>query len=121
MAKILLVEDDPSIIQLYSFKLSSAGYEVRTAQNGLIGLKTLPDFFPDLILLDLRMPVMDGEAFLQAFRKKPEHADVPVIVLTNISRDEAPKTLWHYGISGYYVKANHTPAELVTIIGEVLA
>lgn len=120
MTKILLVEDDLSIANVYSIKLGFAKYEFRHAVNGLRALKILNDFRPDLVLLDLRMPVMDGETFLEKFRKFEEYRETPVIVLTNINRSEAPNTIWHLGISAYVVKAHTTPGELIKLIEETL-
>ena len=118
VTKILLVEDDVTISNLYTTKLELDGYEVLQAFNGLEGVKMATMSTPDLVLIDLRMPVMDGEKFLQKFRKID--FSTPVIVLTNLSKEEAPKTLWHYGILGYFVKAHNTPKELVEIIQKTL-
>lgn len=120
---IFLIEDDTSISMLYQKKLELSGYRVSAAHNGLEAVHMLKEDkqMPDAILLDLMMPVMDGEEFLRKFRKSIDTQDTPVIVLTNVSRDEAPKTLWHYGISGYFVKANHTPTELIAIIEKIMS
>jgi len=120
MPKILLVEDDHAIANLYKFKLESNDYAVIIAVNGLEAIKEVEKSLPDLILLDLKMPIMSGEEFLRKFRKITAYQDIPVIVLTNISREEAPKTLWHYGISGYFVKAHNTPSDLLVIINKVM-
>lgn len=121
MPKILLVEDDYAIANLYRIKLESNKHDVRIAINGLEGLRLVEDSIPELVLLDLKMPIMSGEEFLQKFRKNSNYQDVPVIILTNISREEAPKTLWHHGISGYFVKAHNTPSDLLAIIDRILA
>lgn len=115
---ILIVEDDDVIARMYEFKLNLEGFSVRLASNGLHALKIIKEARPDLILLDLRMPVMDGEEFLERFRILDD--STPVVVLTNISKDEAPKTIWHFGISGYYVKAQNKPSDLVNIIENIL-
>jgi DNA-binding NarL/FixJ family response regulator len=67
-------------------------------------------------LLDLRLPYMSGDKFLEKLRKMPEFELTPVIILTNVSRNEAPRTIWHLNIAGYFVKAHHTPTELVKIV-----
>jgi DNA-binding response OmpR family regulator len=121
MPKILLVEDDHAIANLYKTKLEYSDYDVSVAFNGLEGLKAIALALPEIILLDLKMPIMSGEEFLRKFRKNLDYQDIPVIVLTNISREEAPKTLWHYGISGYFVKAHNTPSDLVKIIEKILS
>lgn len=121
MKSILLLEDDYAIANLYKTKLESFEFKVTIAINGLEGLKEIKKSIPDLILLDLKMPLMSGDEFLHKFRKNVEHQDTPVIILTNISREEAPKTLWHYGISGYFVKAHNTPSELLKIVKDILS
>ncbi len=117
---VLLVEDDHTISRLYGTKLDLEGFKVDYAYNGLEALKLLETAKPSLILLDLMMPVMDGEEFLRRMRKNPEYQNIPVLVLTNLSREEAPKTLWHYGISGYFIKAHNSPKDLVYIIEKTL-
>ncbi len=120
MSKILLVEDDHSISTIYKIKLEYSGYDCVQAYNGLEALKLLENTVPDLILLDLKMPVMDGETFLRLFRKNYEQLHTPVIVLTNLNESEAPKTIWHYDIKDYIVKAHTTPGELITTIQKIL-
>jgi len=120
MSTILIIEDDLAIANLYQLKLELHNNTVNVANNGLVGLTKTKEQDYDIILLDLRMPVMNGEEFLKKLRKNPDYRDIPVIILTNISRDEAPKTLWHYGVSGYFVKAHNTPADLLKIVNKVL-
>ena len=121
MTKVLLVEDDSNIATIYKIKFEHAGIEYCHAVNGLEAFHSLKTFMPDMILLDLKMPVMDGETFLHKMRKISEYADIPVIVLTNLNKTEAPKTLWHLGISAYVVKAHTTPSEIVLEINQHLS
>ena len=117
---VLLVEDDTSIATLYGIKLELAGFTVVKAGHGLEALQALSVEVPDIILLDLRMPHMNGEEFLHRIRRQPAYAEIPVLVMTNISREEAPRTIWHNGISGYFVKAQGTPASLVEAVQRIL-
>jgi len=81
MKKILIVDDDEDFQDIYRLYLRAESYQLKTASNGQEGLQVLQEGFqPDLILLDLIMPVMDGEAFYKALRSKPEWAAIPVIV-----------------------------------------
>ena len=118
--KILIVEDDVQIRQIYEFKLENSGFEVLSAMNGEMGLIEARAFTPDLILLDLRMPVMNGDIMLEHLRAEEWGADMRVIILTNISKDEAPRSLGFLGVDRYVVKAHHTPSQVVEIVREVL-
>jgi DNA-binding response OmpR family regulator len=118
--KLLVVEDDHSIADLYLFKFDIAGFEVRAAYDGEQGLKAAEDFLPEIILLDLRMPVMNGDEMLEKLRAEDWGADMRVIILTNISRDEAPGNLRFLGVDRYVVKAHHTPTQVFEMVKEVL-
>jgi len=119
-AKILVVEDDQSLQSMYQFKLEILKFEVAVASNGEIGLQKAQEFIPDLILLDLMMPVMSGDEMLQRLRKTDWGADIRVVILTNISRDEAPSVLRFLNVDRYIVKAHHTPTQITDIVKEVL-
>ena len=121
MSKILLIEDDYSISTVYKIKFEHEGFECVQAYNGLEALKLLETITPDLILLDLKMPVMDGETFLEIFRKNYSNLHTPIIVLTNLNSSEAPKTIWHHDIVDYIVKAHTTPSELVETMRKALS
>lgn len=118
--KVVVIEDEISICEMYKMKLSSAGYAVKTAHNGQEGLELLQDFKPQLILLDLKMPVMSGDEMLAKLRETDWGAEIRVIVLTNISRDEAPRTLQFLNIDRYIVKAHHTPSQVLEIVQEII-
>lgn len=119
--KILIVEDDAAIRELYKLKLQREGYETAAAENGLIGLKLAHDFAPDLILLDLRMPVMSGDEMLARLRQSDWGAAIRIIVLTNISKTEAPHALRLLHVDRYVVKVHQTPSQVVEVVKEVLA
>ncbi len=78
--KILVVEDDTDFQDLYKLYLQGSSYEVRVAGNGQEGLEVLADWSPDLIVLDLIMPVMDGETFYVSLRAKEEWKNIPVVI-----------------------------------------
>lgn len=118
--KVLLVEDDQTLSELYKLKLKLADFDMETALNGKAALDILEKFIPDVILLDLLMPVMDGQKFLEKIRSRDRYKDIPVIILTNLSKEEAPKTIWHLGVSSYFVKAHNTPSDLVIAINKLL-
>jgi CheY-like chemotaxis protein len=79
---ILIVEDDPELAEVYHTLLSQVGYKVLVAHNGEDALRVTADEQPKLILLDLRMPVMDGVEFLEKYKLKEKHPDVKVVIFT---------------------------------------
>ena len=113
MIKIAIIEDDPTISQMYRMKFESDGFDVRLAANGQIGIEVVEKFQPDIILLDLQMPEMDGTEALKRIRSKDWGKTIPVIVLTNLGEEEAPHDLKKLGIHSYIVKANLTPRQVV--------
>lgn len=119
--KVAVVEDDASLQFMYKLKLENEGYKVITANDGQQGLQVAEHFMPDIILLDLRMPVMDGAQMLARLRQTDWGSSIRVIILTNISRDEAPQSLRFLNVDRYIVKAHSTPAQVVEVIREVLA
>jgi len=118
--KILIVEDEISLRELYSKKLMLEGFEVEVAVNGAMGLECAESFRPNMILLDIRMPVMSGDDMLEKLRKTSWGASTRVIILTNISRDEAPPKLRYLNVDRYIVKAHHTPAQVVAVVNDIL-
>ncbi len=118
--KIAIVEDEVPIQQMYKMKLEREGFDVATAANGFEGLKVIERFQPDLVLLDLRMPGMGGEEMLARLRDTEWGNGVRVVILTNISKNEAPHALRFLHVDHYIVKAQHTPTQVVAIAKEVL-
>lgn len=120
MMKIAVIEDDKPIQMLYKTKLELEGFTVVTADNGKDGLLTLENEKPALALVDLRMPEMSGDKMLSRLRETKWGANIRVIILTNISRDEAPSALRFLNVDRYLVKAHHTPKQVVDVVNEVL-
>ena len=118
--KIAIIEDDLAIAAMYEFKLLAEGYEVRRAIDGETGFALLEEFRPELILLDLKMPIMSGDEMLEKLRATDWGSGMRVIILTNISRDEAPSALRFLNVDRYLVKAHHTPQQIVEVVDEVL-
>lgn len=119
-SKILVVEDDPPIREMYRMKLSAAGFEVASSEDGEQGLSLAEKFKPDLILVDLRMPIMDGTEMLRQLRAQDWGKHMLVIVLTNVSQDEAPMDLRLLKIEKYIVKAHYTPKQVLDVVTETL-
>jgi two-component system response regulator VicR len=120
MTKIAIIEDDQVISQMYRMKFEADGFDVQLADNGERGVALVEHFQPDIILLDLQMPKMDGAEALTAIRKSNWGKTVPVIILTNLGEEEAPKSLRSLGILSYIVKADLTPRQVVARVKEAL-
>jgi DNA-binding response OmpR family regulator len=118
--KIAIIEDELPIAEMYRFKLNNEGFLVSIAHNGEEGLSLCKTFTPDLILLDIKMPIMSGDIMLEKLRSTKWGSTIKVIVLTNISKDEAPTRLRMLNVDRYVVKAHHTPKQILDIVYEVL-
>ena len=118
--KAAVIEDDLDLQYLYKTKLEREGFEVVTASNGEEGLAVLEETKPDIILLDLMMPIMGGAEMLAKLRSVDWGSSMRVVVLTNISKDEAPQALRFLHVDRYIVKAHHTPAQVIGIVHEIL-
>lgn len=121
MSKIAIIEDDPVINQMYRMKFEAAGFDVQLADNGARGIELVESFHPDIVLLDLQMPEKDGVEVLRAVRGLDWAKDLPVLILTNLGEEESPSDLKSLGISGYIVKADYTPSQVVELVNETLA
>lgn len=105
--KVLIIEDDVVLARMYQRLLTNRGYLTDIAIDGVEGLKMALKKHPDLILLDIRMPKMDGVTMLKLLRKDPWGAKVPVIILTNFdANDEIVKSLLESHPAYYLVKSN---------------
>lgn len=118
--KILLVEDDEFLAELYATKLNLEGYEVFLAIDGKKGARLVKEKLPDLILLDIMLPKMDGFEVLREIKKNPATASIPVILLTNLSQKDEVKKGLNLGAQDYLIKAHFMPSEVVNKIKGLL-
>lgn len=118
--KILLVEDDVFIRDIYYTKFSQEGFDVTTADNGLEALKKLEEMVPDVMLLDIVMPYMDGIEVLKEMKENEDWKKIPVIMLTNISEKDRLTETMQQGIDGYLIKSHFTPSEVVAKVHALL-
>jgi DNA-binding response OmpR family regulator len=122
MAKILLVDDDALLVRMYQKKLENDGYEVATADDGDVALTLVGEFKPDLILLDIMMPKVNGLQVLTKLKENKETSNIPVILLTNVgSSDEDVNRGLELGAVAYLVKAGNRPVVVVEKVKEILA
>ena len=113
MTKIAIIEDDSVISQMYRMKFEADGFEVQIANNGKDGVALVQEFTPDMVLLDMQMPIMNGDEVLKNIRQAEWGKTVPVMILTNLGEEEAPKDIRSLGIESYIVKADLTPRQVV--------
>lgn len=124
MFHILIVEDDKILQEMYNKLLTNHGYHVKTAINGEEGLKLALEDHPELILLDIRMPKMDGLTMLHSLRSDPWGKDAAVIILTNLEpNDQRLSQVMTDKPSYYLIKANNQPDQVLekiqTVLGEI--
>jgi len=118
--KILIIEDDKFLRELISQKLLKEGYDIAEAVDGEKGVKSVKDEKPDLILLDLILPGMDGFEVLVKIKEDSEIAQIPVIILSNLGqKDDIEKGL-KMGAVDYLIKAHFTPGEIISKIKAIL-
>ena len=116
MARILLVEDDAILVEMYQAKFELEGHEVVVATNGEECLEVLKDYKPELILLDILMPKLNGFHVLKEIKKEPDLRQIPVILLTNLGEAEVDmnqELANALGVADYLIKSRHTPDEVV--------
>lgn len=117
---ILIVEDEPTLADAYKMILESAGYNVVSAHDGKDALEKSEGFEPDLILLDLRMPVMNGVEFLSAYELEEKHPNVKVVVLSNYDMQKEIDEAYRLGADRYVLKAWASPKEILQLVENTL-
>lgn len=119
--KVLLVDDDPVILTVYGKRLSQYGFDVTTAVDGLNALEVLRAQMPHLVVLDMMMPKLSGVEVLKFIRSQPDLSTLPVAIFTNAFMDELAQAAIEIGVQKTVIKAECTPAKLITICNEILA
>lgn len=119
--KILVVEDEEDIREAMAEAVTSAGYEVKTAENGQLGLDIAMEWKPDLILLDLVMPLIDGHEVLRVLREDEWGETVKVIVLTAMDRPFNVAMANVSNVEHYIIKGESTLDEILEKINQVLS
>ena len=120
-ARILIVDDDETVLQTFAKALSLEGYDVRVAADPLLGLRQVEETAPDAILLDLRMPFVNGVGFLYRLRAQPAHRDTPVAIITGDSCIDDPAMTELLGLNAEVRFKPMWIDEVVTLTRELLA
>ena len=121
MPKILIVEDDPLISRMYQKMFTFEKFEVAIAENGLEGMEKAAQQKPDVILLDVMMPELNGLEVLEKLKSEPETKKIPVIMLTNMSDPGDAEAFLEKGAVKYIVKSDYTPKQVADMVAEVLS
>lgn len=117
---ILLVEDDEFLAELYATKLEMEGFEVLLANDGQKGLKLAKEKHPDLVLLDILLPKMDGFEVLEHIKEDRKLKNIPVMLLTNLSQKSEVQRGISLGADDYLIKAHFMPSEVIAKIKRII-
>jgi two-component system alkaline phosphatase synthesis response regulator PhoP len=120
MTKVLIVEDEEIIQKALKMQLDSDGYETLTAPNGEVCLEVLKRFAPDIVLMDLVMPVMDGFEAIRQIREMENFKNLPIIVLSNLSQEEEIQEAKELGIKDFFIKADNDLSDISKRIKELI-
>jgi len=120
MKKVLLVEDDPFLIEVYAAKFKEAGFSLEVVSDGSIVLSKIKELNPDLIILDIVLPNVDGWEILRAIKNSPQLKNIIVVILSNLSEKEDVEKGIRFGADKYLIKSHYTPSEVVEEIKKIL-
>ena len=118
--KILLIEDEAVLVDLYKIKFEKEGYNVEYAYDGKEGIEKAKKLIPELVLLDIVMPKIDGYQVLKELRRDPKTKNIIIYILSNLGQNDEIKEGLNKGADGYFVKANLTPMQLVDYVDTIL-
>ncbi|NCF75390.1 MAG: response regulator [Xanthomonadaceae bacterium] len=118
--KVLLIEDDEMLLDMYNLKFLESGFDVVKARNGLDGYESAKKNNPDIILLDIILPQMDGFAVMEKLKQNKNTKNIPVFFLTNLKQEEDVERGKKLGAAGYLVKATLTPTQILKKVKEFL-
>ncbi len=114
--KVLVVEDETVLRNAFKSILEAGGYTVGLAENGLEGVKLMKEMKPDLVLLDVFMPVMDGREFLRNINLDEDYPETAIIVYSNLSDPKTEDEMRDLGANDFVLKASLTPRELLAMV-----
>ncbi len=118
--KIIIIEDDEFLSDIYKTKFELEGFKVIAINDGEKGLKAIQTKKPDIVLLDVLLPKLDGFTILQILKKDEATKDIPVVLLTNLGQKEDVQKGLEMGAVDYLIKAHFTPGEIIEKIKQAL-
>ena len=119
--KLLLVEDDITLRDIYAARFSIENYQLEVATDGESGLAKINELLPDVVLLDLRIPKINGFEVLRRVKENPKTKKIPVIILTALSGDEDRRKCMEAGAAAFLTKAETMPKEVLAHVKRVLS
>lgn len=120
MKQILLIEDDPFLIDIYTTKLKETEFLVEVVNDGEKVLNKIKEKKPDLIVLDIVLPHIDGWELLKQIKSNPEFKNIEIIIISNLGQKEEVEKGIELGATKYLIKAHYTPTQVVEEIKKVL-
>ena len=120
-SKVVIVEDNPALAEIYKTRLELIGYKCHVAHDGQTALQLIEATKPDLVLLDLMIPILPGDQVLARMRATDWGKDTKVFIISNLNESEAPAGLRENGIEGYIVKSTMQNDQLDQIVAGILA
>src|SRR6056297_1905992 len=118
--KILIVEDEKVLLRLLKDRLKKEGYIVSTAENGEVGLEKIRKEHPDLILLDIIMPKMNGIQLLERKKREGKIKDIPVIIISNSGQPAEINKVKKLGANNWLIKTEFNPQEVIRKVEEII-
>lgn len=118
--KICIIDDAETILEMYTFKFKQSGYDVVTAKDGVEGYKVISKEKPDLAIIDIIMPKMNGIDLVRKLKKNPKLKKIPLIILTNLDSPKEKRQASKLGVLFFLVKPSFIPSKLVKIVDEIL-
>lgn len=118
--KILLVEDDSMIVEMYRLRFEEEGFEVTVTEKGSEAIELAGSLKPDIILLDIILPEVDGFNILQALKSEAKTKSVPILLLTNLAQESDRERAMNLGANDYFVKSQHTPSDVLQKVKEII-
>lgn len=120
MAKVLIVEDDQFLLRMYKKKFEIAGFQVEIAVDGEDGLNKMRSAKPDIVLMDIMMPKLNGLDAIAQAKQDSMIKNIPILVLTNLSNTDDAQNAVKSGALGYMVKSDFTPSQVVEKVKSIL-
>ena len=118
--KILLVEDDSMIVEMYKLRFEEEGFEVTVTEKGSEAIELASSLKPDIMLLDIILPEVDGFNILQSLKSEEKTKSLPILMLTNLAQESDKEKAISMGANDYLVKSQHTPSDVLQKVKEII-